>query len=438
MPSNNVLITNVDVLTPKGVTNSSIAIADGRFVGVSDQPADFRADETIDGTNMFAMPGFFNAHCHAAMVLLRGSAEDLPIEQWFNNGIWRSESALTEDDVYWGTALAACEMIRSGTVAFSDHYFWMNKVAEVAETSGLKALLAWCMFGSVEEPEMGNIAVEQINAFTREYRNAADGRIKTMCGPHSPYVTSKHSLESLAATAQELGVGCHIHVAETADQMRRSKNEQRMTPIQYLDSVGIFENPSIAAHAVYLDHDDIEILRDKNVSVVACPKTHMKLTMGTTRIVDLLGAGVNVALGTDGAASNNAMDMFEAAKFAALLSKHETRDASVLSATEALKLATRNGAVAMGFHDSGAIEVGKAADFILIDTNKPHLIPRHNAVSNMVYAARPSDVSYVFVNGKQLLKKGELLTLDQEKIMHEAAARGLRLVQTGHTPVQTY
>jgi 5-methylthioadenosine/S-adenosylhomocysteine deaminase len=314
----------------------------------------------------------------------------------------------------------------------------MNKVAEVTENSGLKALLAWCIFGSVDGPEMGNIAIEQINEFTREYRNAAGGRIKTMCGPHSPYVTSKHSLELIAATANELSVGCHIHVAETAEQMRRSKSERGMTPIRYLDSLGIFENPSIAAHAIYLDDQDIEILREKKVSVVSCPKTHMKLAMGTTRIVDLIKAGVNVALGTDGAASNNAMDMFEAAKLAALICKHDKGDASVLSASDALHLATRRGAVAMGFANSGSIETGCDADFILIDANKPHLVPRHNPVSNMVHAARPSDVSDVFVNGKQLLRKGELLTLDQEQIMREASARGLRMVQTGNTPVQTY
>ena len=436
------LITNVDILTPHDATrvlrNASIAIENKKIAALGETPRDFDADETIDARNHVALPGFFNAHTHAAMTLLRGSAEDLPLVRWFNEGIWRTESALTEEDVYWGSALAACEMLRSGTVAFSDHYFWMNQVARVVQQAGMKAMLAWCVFGSDFAPEMGPTTLELTGDFVAEFQNSAGGRIKTMLGPHSQYIGNTASLERAAYLARKLGVGCHIHVSESPEQVENSYKKYGKSPVAYLNELGMFDQPSIAAHAIYVNEEDIEILRALRVSVAACPKTHLKLAMKTTRIVELMRAGVNVALGTDGAASNNNLDMLEVARLAALLQKHDTGDATVLPSLQALHLASRHGALAMGFANSGLMQVGADADLILLDMDKPHLVPRHDLAANVLHCARASDVNYVIVDGKVLVRKGELTTLDEEQIKANAEARGLAMVHSKLKQTQTY
>ncbi len=436
------LILHADILVPhepsRVLRDAAIAIENKKIVALGETPPDFNADEIIDARHHVALPGFFNAHAHAAMTLLRGSAEDLPLDRWFNEGIWRTESALTEEDVYWGTALAACEMLRGGTVAFADHYFWMTQVARVVQESGMKALLAWCVFGSDFASEMGPTTLELTGDFVAEFQNSAGGRIKTMLGPHSPYISTEAALRRAANLARKLGVGCHIHVSESPGQVENAYKQFGKSPVAYLDDLGIFDNPSIAAHAIYLDDADIEILRARNVTVVACPKTHLKLAMKTTRLVDLLRAGVKVALGTDGAASNNDLNMLEVARLAALLQKHDTGDATVLPSAQALALATRHGALALGFANSGLMQVGADADLILLDTDKPHFAPCHDLAANVLYAARAGDVAYVIVDGKPLVRKGALTTLDEEKIMREANARGARMVRSALTQTQTY
>ncbi len=435
-------IKNPDILTLDAanriLARTDIFIRDKTIVALGKAPQDFVAEETIDGTRHIALPGFFNAHAHSAMTLLRGSAEDLPLDRWFNEGIWQTESSLQEEDVYWGTALAACEMIRGGTVGFADHYFWMHQVARVVQDAGMKALLAWCVFGSDFAAEMGPTTLGLTSDFVAEFQNSAGGRIRTMLGPHSPYISTTKALEDAANMARKLKVGCHIHVSESQGQVDNSFKQHGKSSVAYLNDLGIFENPSIAAHAIYVDEADIEILRNKDVSVVACPKTHLKLAMHTTRIADLQRAGVNVALGTDGAASNNDMDMLGVMRLAALVQKHDTGDATLLTSVDALRLATQCGARALGFGNSGVLEVGADADLILIDTDKPNMVPRHNVAANVVHAASNRDVNYVIVDGKVLLRKGELTTLDEERILHEAEQRGMRMVHSAKKQMLTY
>ncbi|MGE5139706.1 MAG: amidohydrolase [Rudaea sp.] len=436
------LIRNADILTLDAANeilfNSLVAIDGRQIVGVGRVPDGFVPDATIDGANHVVLPGLFNAHAHVPMTLQRGWAEDLDIVRWFNERIWVAESALTEEDVYWGAALAACEMIRGGTVAFADHYFWEPQVARVVDEAGLKALLGWCVFGSEAAPEIGPTTLELTAEFVKDFQNSAEGRIKTLLAPHSPYISSQPFLERVARAAHELSVGCHIHAAETREQYENSLKEHGRTPVRYLADLGIFDNPGIVAHAIYLDGPDVDILREKKMTVVQCPKTHMKLAMGTTPVPALLTAGVNVALGTDGPPSNNDLDMLGATRLAALLQKYACRDATVLPSTQALKLATANGARAMGFSNSGAIREGADADLILIDMDKPHLLPRHDLAANAVHSARPGDVDHVIVDGRILMHKGELITLDEEKIKREAEARAFRLVNSEHTQTQTY
>lgn len=436
------LIQHADILTldasERVLRNAAIAIEDKKISAVGEIPRDWVPDETIDATHHVALPGFFNAHTHSAMTYQRGYAEDLDLTRWFNEKIWYAEAALQEEDVYWGAALAACEMIRSGTVGFSDHYFYMHNVARVAQESGMKALLAWCVFGSDFAPEMGPTTLELTEEFVAEFQNSAGGRIKTMLGPHSPYIGNPRSLENAANVARRLGVGCHIHVSESQEQVDNSYRQYGKSPVEFLSDLGLFDQPSIAAHAIYVNDDDIGILRDKQVSVAACPKTHLKLAMQTTRIMDLMRAGVNVALGTDGAASNNTLDMLEVTRLAALAQKHDTGDATVLASMQALKLACQHGAQAMGFTNTGVIQVGADADLILIDMDRPHLVPRHDLAANVVHSARAGDIQYVIVEGKILLRKGELTTLDEEKIMRRVEPRAFEMVQAKLQPIQTY
>jgi len=435
-----ILIRKADVITlnERGevLRGVDVAIAGGKIVALGEAPPNFSPDEVIDGTNRVVMPGFFNAHTHTPMTLVRGWADDLPLDRWFNERIWVAESALTEEDVYWGAALAAAEMIRSGTVGFADHYFWMDRVAQVVIESGLRANLAWCIFGTGQE--MGDITPASTERFVREWEGAGDGRIHTVLGPHSPYVCPPSFLAHIAERAAKLGVGIHIHVAESREQVEASQAQHGLTPIAYLAKLGLFDVPTIAAHCIYLRKEDVTILAEKKVNVVQCPGCHMKLAMGVTPVPELLSWGINVALGTDGTASNNDLDMLEEVKLASLLAKEWCEDPTVLPGDTVLRLATQNGARALGFPDSGVIAPGKNADLIIFDFDRPHLRPRHDLVSNIIYAAKSPDITHVIVAGKLLMRNGELLTLDEERIIYEAEQRAWRMVSQNLRMVREY
>ncbi len=372
------------------------------------------------------------------MSLQRGWAEDLPFDRWLNERIWVAESALTEEDVYWGAALAACEMIRGGVVAFADHYFWMDQVARVVEESGMKALLAWCIFGLGAAKEVGGVSLETTTNFCVRWQNAGDGRIKTTLGPHSPYICTPDFLRRVIAAAQRLGVGIHLHVSESPEQVDNSFKQYGQSPVAHLAALGAFDVPAIAAHCLYVSDDDIAMLADKRVTVPQCPKTYLKLAMGIAPVAAMLARGVNVAIGTDGAASNNTLDALENARLTALLQKNARRDPEMLPTMQTLKLATQNGARAMGFAESGVLRVGARADLVLFDCAKPHLVPRHDLAANLLYSARASDVDYVIVDGRVLLRKGELTTLDEERIVREAERRAFRLVGQEMRQVREY
>jgi len=436
----NILLQHADILTldteGRVLRDAAVAISDGTITAVGETPADFQADEIVDATGHIVMPGFFNAHTHSAMTLFRGYAEDLPLDRWLNERIFPIESALTADDVYWGTSLAAAEMIRGGTVGFADHYFHMDRVAQVAVESGLRANLAWCIFGR-EEGEIGADLAE-IAAFTERWQGAAGGRIKTMLGPHSAHTCSPQFLARTAAVAARLGVGIHIHLAESEAEVERSLALYDLRLVELLEANGVFEVPVLAAHAIHLADFERAMMAAGGATAVQCPTTHMKMGYGVTPVPALLADGVNVALGTDGAASSGRLDMFQEARHAALIQKFSAGDATALPGDLALRLATQNGARALGFGASGAIAPGRAADLILLDCSAPHLQPRHDLAASVLYAASSQDVSDVMVAGKWLLRKRELLTLDEERIRNEVQRRAERLAETPLRPVRRY
>ena len=417
--------------------DADLLIVDGRIAAIGRLPGDTEADETIDAAGHAALPGFFNAHCHAPMTFERGWAEDLPFPRWLNEKIWVAESALTPDDVYWGAALAACEMIRSGTVAFNDHYFYMDRVAQVVEQSGMKAQLTWCTFGIGDDKEIVPGADTQL-AFSREWRGAAGGRIHTCLGPHSPYVCPPDFLARVVDLARQHDLPIHLHVAESQEQVDNCRQRHGMTPVEQLDALGVFDQPAIAAHCLAVTDGDRAILAEKGVCVARTPITYMKLAMPVNHVSDLTAAGITLALGSDGPASNATMDMLDILRQQVWLEKYLREDPEALPGDSALRMATQAGARAMGFAESGVLAEGRPADLILIDLDRPHLRPRHDLIANLVHSAKGADVTHVIVDGRLLMRDRELLTLDEERILHEAEQRAFRMVNQNMSQVRQY
>jgi 5-methylthioadenosine/S-adenosylhomocysteine deaminase len=437
------LIRHLEIVTLDAVGtiyhDADLVIHDGRIAHVGPALTDLQADEVIDGSGRAAMPGLFNAHCHAPMTFERGWAEDLPFDRWLNEKIWVMESALTPDDVYWGAALAACEMIRSGTVGFNDHYFYMDRVAEVVRDSGVKAALAWCVFGIGDQTEVGpglGGTVEWIKAA----HGSAEGRIRTFLGPHSPYVCPPEFLRRVVEIAHETGQGIHLHLSESQDQVDQSLARHGLRPTQHVESLGVFDVPGgcVAAHALYIDERDTDILAARGAHVPHCPITYMKLAMPFPPLEPRLKAGVRVCLGTDGPGSNADMDMFATIRQTALIHKYQSVDPTQIPGDTALRLATQAGARAMGFAGSGVIEVGAPADVILVNLDAPHMRPIHSLVANLVHSAKGADVTDVMVDGRWLMRRRELLTLDEERILAEAERRAQDMLRRGMKQVREY
>jgi 5-methylthioadenosine/S-adenosylhomocysteine deaminase len=418
--------------------DTAIALEDAEIVAVGEVPDSFEPDEVIDGQERVALPALFNAHSHAAMTLERGWAEDLPFDRWLNEKIWVAESALEEEDVYWGAALACCEMIRAGVVAFADHYFWMPQVGRAVEESGVKAHLVWAQFGTGTEQEVGGITLDDTTRFVREWHGAADGRIRCGMGPHSPYMCPPGFLRQVVEAAQDLGVGIHIHVAESQEQVDNSLEAHGKTPVAHLEALGVLDVPTIAAHCIVVNEDDLRILAERGVHVAHTPKTYLKLAMRVAPLPRFLDHNVHAALGTDGPASNNDLNMLEVLRITGLYHKNALGKPEALPRTKLLRLATQAGAHAMGFDKSGVLAPGHPADLILLDTSGPHWFPRHDLAAGVVYAAHPSDVTHVFVDGETILRDGELTTLDEERILYEAERRAFRMVGTPMRQVREY
>ncbi|MDC0666280.1 amidohydrolase family protein [Nannocystis radixulma] len=444
-------IRNVDIVTLDAagtiVPGGTVVVRDGQIAYVGPGHPDMSlapdqaADEVVDGRGRALLPGFFNGHCHSPMTFERGWAEDLPFDRWLNEKMWVAESALTPDDVEWGARLAACEMIRGGIVGFNDHYFHMDRVAAVARESGMRAALAWCVFGIGAQSEVGpgfEGTLEWIAALNEH--GESQGRIRAVLGPHSPYVCPPEFLRRVAEVAHERGLGVHLHVAESEEQVAQSLARHGRRPVQHVDALGLLDAPGgcVVAHGLALDADDTAVLATRGVHVAHCPITYMKLAMPFPPLAARLDAGVRVCLGTDGPASNSDLDMFAVMRQTVLMEKYQTRDPARLAGDMPLRMATRNGAAALGFLRSGSIEVGAAADLILVNLDAPHMRPRHDLVANLVHAAKAADVTDVMVDGRWLMRGRTLCTLDEERILYEAERRALDMVRRGQHQLRTY
>jgi 5-methylthioadenosine/S-adenosylhomocysteine deaminase len=406
----------------QGLKEGALAVKDGRIVlvGRSELATSVKTELYIDGRGKAAMPGLINCHTHAPMALFRGVADDQPLGTWLKDTIWPLEAKLGSSDVYDGALLGCLEMVKSGTTCFADMYFNEQMAAEAAKSSGLRAVLAE---GIVEagNRESGKRMFDKSVAFARSFKGYAEGRVSTMLGPHSAYSCSEEILTMVSEAASNLGVGVHMHLAESETLFKESEREHGVGEVDFLDRIGFLKNKLLAAHCINLSNRDMETLCNRGVNVVHVPAANMKLGLGAAKVRDLLGLRVNVCLGTDGPASNNSLDMFETMKFAALLQKQTYQDPRVLSAYDVLEMATLNGAKALGLEkDVGSLEVGKKADIILVDLSEPHLKPLHSVYSNMVYSARGSDVDTVIVDGRILMRNRQVVTLNERAVMEKA------------------
>ncbi|MCX7568705.1 amidohydrolase [Tumebacillus sp. DT12] len=374
-------------------------------------------DRVIDGKGKLAMPGLINTHGHAAMTLLRGYADDLPLQQWLEERCWPIEDKMTADDIYWGTQLAILEMLKGGTTTFTDMYFEMDGVASATQDAGIRGVLSRGLIGF---PPKGEASKAQAIEFNQKWHKQADGRITVMFGPHAPYTCPPDYLKSVVEESKKYDLPIQIHLSETAFEVQQCKEQHGMSPIQLMEELGVFTRPTLAAHCVHLSDEDIAIMAKYDVRVAHNPDSNLKLGSGVAPAKKMLDAGLTVGLGTDGAASNNNLDMFEELRMAAMLHKGVHQDSIAISGYKALEMATKDGAKALFLEDKlGTLQAGALADVILLDIDQPHFHPRHNMIAHIAYSASSHDVTHVIVNGELVVENRNVLTMDEKKIYAE-------------------
>jgi 5-methylthioadenosine/S-adenosylhomocysteine deaminase len=436
------IITNGIVVTVdsgRRVLNPGAVAIDGTDIVGVDTPeairAQFSARETIDAAGQVVMPGLINTHTHAPMVLYRGLADDLALMDWLQKYIFPAEAkTVSPAFVRTGTRLAALEMIRSGTTTFADMYYFEEEIAKATKEAGLRGVLGQTIIKfPVADAKTPEEALTRARAFIKQFKG--DPLIVPAVAPHSPYTLEPETLKAASALARELQVPLLIHLAETNEEIGIILDRYRRSPTSFLDSLGILGPEVLAAHGVYVATEDVAILKQRGVSVSHNPESNMKLASGTAPVAKYLAAGVPVGLGTDGAASNNDLDMFEAMRFAALLHKLHVHDPKAMPAPVVLEMATRQGARALGLEKQiGSLEPGKRADVIIVSMSSARQTPMYDPVSHLVYATHGDDVLTVIVNGKTLMRDRKVLTLDEKAVIAEARAVALKVKEAVSAP----
>lgn len=420
------LLKNIELLdTPNGEANV-IAIEDGKisYIG-KDLPDSFAADEVIDGKDMLATAGMVNTHGHVSMTLLRSYADDMALMDWLENKIWPIEAKMNAKDIYWGAMLGIAEMLKSGTTCFADMYCFMDDVARAVAETGIRANLSRGLIGLAPDKDE---KLAENTQLVKDWQGYDNGRIRITYGPHAPYTCPVEYLQKVIEAAQANNAEIQMHLCETKGEVENCIKEHGVTPIKLMDQLGMFEQGTIAAHCVYLTEDDMDIMAAKNVRVAHNPQSNLKLASGIAPVARMLEKGICVGLGTDGASSNNNLDMLEECRAAAMLHKTTTLNPLAVPAAQAWDMATVNGAKVLGFDELGKLSVGQQADIVLWNMHKPYWYPRHNKLSLLVYAANSSDADTVIVNGKVVLQNGSMTLFDEEKIYAEANLRAQKLL----------
>ncbi len=414
------------------IEDGAVAVDDGVIVAVG--PAGeintaYRARESLDGTERVVLPGLVNGHSHAAMTLLRGVADDLALMDWLTNYIFPAEVQFVDAEfVRIGTELACWEMLRGGTTTFVDMYYYPDAIADVVERCGMRALISATVIDQRSpDAESAADSLQKGVGFIERWKDR-NPRITPIFGPHANYTLDAGQLRRTRAAALELGVPISIHLSESPYEVQYSKETYGTTSIEMLDGIGFFEGPTIAAHVVWPTDDEIPILRDREVGVIHNPTSNMKIASGISPVAKMLAAGVRVGLGTDGAASNNDLDMWEEMRLAALLQKVDRMDPEALPAASVLRMATSGGATAIGLGESiGSLEAGKRADLIQVEFDDVHHVPTFDVLSHLVYVTDEQDVAAVVVDGTVLVQDGEFRSIDTRRVAKEARALAARI-----------
>jgi 5-methylthioadenosine/S-adenosylhomocysteine deaminase len=422
----------VTVDANRRVLNPGAVAIDGTDIVAVDTPGaiarQFTAKQTITAAGQIVMPGLINTHTHAPMVMYRGLADDLALMDWLQKYIFPAEAkTVSPAFVRTGTRLAALEMIQSGTTAYADMYYFEEEIAKATKDAGMRGVLGQTIIKfPVADAKTPAEGLARARTFIQQWKN--DPLIVPAIAPHSAYTLEEDTVKQCAALARELQVPMLIHLAETKDEVDIVRNQHQRSPTAYLESLGVLGPNVLAAHGVWVSPEDIATLKTRGVGVSHNPESNMKLASGTAPVTRYLAAGVPIGLGTDGAASNNDLDMFEAMRFAALLHKLQNNDPKATPAPVVLEMATRLGAQALGLDKQiGSLEAGKHADLIMLALDRARQTPMFEAVSHIVYVAHGDDVRSVMVNGKFLMRDRKMLTLDETRVISDARAAALQV-----------
>ena len=429
--SNGMLLTMESGSAP--VQNGGIAISEGRIaaLGTTEEiEKTFDAPKTIDARGGVIMPGLVNSHTHAAMTRYRGMADDLPLMEWLNHFIFPAEAKSNGDQVYWSTLLACAEMIRSGTTTFCDMYLFEDRVAHAAKQAGMRAVVGEVLY-DFPSPHYGPIekGLEFTESLIQDW--GKDPLITVAVEPHAIYTCSPNLLKRCRQMADRYGVLLIIHLSETQSEIEEVYKKYGKRSVDHLENLGLFSSPLIACHCVWLSEEEMDLLARRKARVVHNLESNLKLASGVAPVPELLSRGVVVGLGTDGCASNNNLDLFQEMDFVAKVHKAHRLDPTVMPAQTVLEMATLGGARVLGMEkEIGSLEVGKKADVIILDLNKPHLQPVYNIVSHLVYSATGADVRDVIIDGKVIMENRRLLTLEEGQILEKMKGVKANILQT--------
>ncbi|MCI8609380.1 MAG: amidohydrolase [Firmicutes bacterium] len=416
------LFENIGILNEKFEieTGKYVVVQGARILSITDQRPEGVFDTVYNGKGKLLMPGFYNAHAHSPMTLMRGYGENLALQEWLNNRIFPFEDKLTGQAVYWGTTLAMAESLRFGIVSSSDMYYFIDDMAAAVADSGVKANISRAIT-NFDNNDVWNLpSIQEMQRTYEAYHNTENGRIKMDMSIHAEYTSNEAGVQAVAGYAKEKNANMHIHISETKLEHEECKaRHDGLTPVQYFNSLGAFDTPTTAAHCVWVEDEDMDILREKGVTVASNPVSNLKLASGVCNVPKLLKRGVSVAIGTDSVASNNSLNFFEEMKVFAMATKANFGDPTAVTPVETLRAATLIGAKSQGREDCGQLKAGYKADLIVVDIDKPNMYPVHNMINNLVYSASGSDIVLTMVDGRILYQDGDYKTIDIEKTIFQ-------------------
>ena len=417
-----ILFKNVNLPESCGYLGTvNVLVKDKKIAYIGKELPTDAADNIIEGNGNLLLPAFYNTHCHSAMTLFRGYGDDLPLKRWLNERILPAEDRLTPESVYYGSMVSIAEMIRGGTVSFSDMYFFIDDTARAVEETGVKANLSRAIVSFDPEIDCDNDTriKEAIEVFDR-WHGKADGRIKIETSLHAEYTNVEKCCRYMGELTKKLGVGMHVHISETASEHEACIERHGVSPTKFFLETGVLDSPVTAAHAVWVDDEDIAIMAEKGVSVAHNSVSNLKLGSGIMPYRKMKEAGINITLGTDGAASNNRLSILREMQFAALIHKGNDLDPSVTLASDMIRIATKNGAMAQGRENAGEIKVGNAADLILVDLSGFNNIPYYSLESTVCYSMTEENILMTLSDGNILYNRGAYTTIDEERLKSEA------------------